>query len=103
MFFCGSTGIGWAFWSIAEPLSHYTSPTFGIELGIMDAIYFSIRTYYLHWGITQWLCFAAVGLGIAYFQFRKGKKAQLSNLLTPLVGEKESTNGLASSLMDFPL
>lgn len=88
MLFCGSTGIGLVFWSIAEPLSHYAAPPSGIEAGTMDAIDFSIRTCYLHWGITQWVCFAVVGLGIAYFQFRKGKNAQLSNLLTPLVGNK---------------
>ena len=71
----------------------------GIEPGTMDAIDFSIRTCYLHWGITQWVCFAVVGLGIAYFQFRKGKNAQLSNLLTPLVGEKR-TNGWFGHFID---
>ena len=99
MLFCGSTGIGLVFWSIAEPLSHYAAPPSGIEPGTMDAIDFSIRTCYLHWGITQWVCFAVVGLGIAYFQFRKGKNAQLSNLLTPLVGEKR-TNGWFGKFID---
>lgn len=99
MLFCGSTGIGLVFWSIAEPLSHYAAPPFGIEAGTMQAIDFSIRTCYLHWGITQWVCFAVVGLGIAYFQFRKGKNAQLSNLLTPLVGEKR-TDGWFGRFID---
>ena len=99
MLFCGSTGIGLVFWSIAEPLSHYVAPPSGIEPGTMDAIDFSIRTCYLHWGVTQWVCFAVVGLGIAYFQFRKGKNAQLSNLLTPLVGEKR-TNGWFGKFID---
>ena len=99
MLFCGSTGIGLVFWSIAEPLSHYAAPPVGIEPGTMEAIDFSVRTCYLHWGITQWVCFAVVGLGIAYFQFRKGKNAQLSNLLTPLVGE-ERTNGWFGRFID---
>lgn len=99
MLFCGSTGIGLVFWSIAEPLSHYAVPPANIEPGTMDAIDFCIRTCYLHWGITQWVCFAVVGLGIAYFQFRKGKNAQLSNLLTPLVGEKR-TNGWFGRFID---
>lgn len=99
MLFCGSTGIGLVFWSIAEPLSHYATPPLGIVPGTMDAIDFSIRTCYLHWGITQWVCFAVVGLGIAYFQFRKGKNAQLSNLLTPFVGEKR-TNGWFGKFVD---
>lgn len=99
MLFCGSTGIGLVFWSIAEPLSHYAAPPMGIEPGTMEAIDFSVRTCYLHWGITQWVCFAVVGLGIAYFQFRKGKNAQLSNLLSPLVGDK-MTNGWFGRFID---
>lgn len=88
MLFCGGTGIGLVFWSIAEPLSHYASPPEGVKAGTLDAINFSVRTCFLHWGITQWVCFAFLGLGIAYFQFRKGKNAQISNLLEPLLGEK---------------
>lgn len=99
MLFCGSTGIGLVFWSIAEPLSHYAAPPVGIEPGTMEAIDFSIRTCYLHWGLTQWVCFAVVGLGIAYFQFRKGKNAQLSNLMTPFVGEKR-TSGWFGKFID---
>lgn len=99
MLFCGATGIGLVFWSIAEPLSHYSVPPVGVEPGTIEAIDFSVRTCYLHWGITQWACFAIVGLGVAYFQFRKGKNAQLSNLLTPLVGEK-MTQGWFGKFID---
>ena len=88
MLFCGGTGIGLVFWSIAEPLSHYIAPPEGIVAGTKEAAEFSIRTVFLHWGITQWACFAVVGLGIAYFQFRRKKNAQISNLLAPLVGER---------------
>ena len=88
MLFCGATGIGLVFWSVAEPLSHYVTPPSGIDAGTIDAMQFSIRTCFLHWGITQFSCFAIVGLGLAYFQFRKGKSALISNLLEPLVGEK---------------
>lgn len=88
MLFCGATGIGLVFWSIAEPLSHYVSPPPGIEPGTVNAAEFSIRTCFLHWGITQFACFAIVGLGLAYFQFRKEKSLLISNLLEPLVGEK---------------
>lgn len=87
MLFCGATGIGLVFWSIAEPLSHYVSPPEGIEGGTIEAAKFSVRTCFLHWGITQFACFAIVGLGLAYFQFRKGRNALISNLLEPLVGE----------------
>lgn len=99
MLFCGSTGIGLVFWSIAEPLSHYAAPPAGIEVGTMEAIDFSVRTCYLHWGLTQWACFAIVGLGIAFFHFRKGTNLQISNLLTPFVGQK-LTDGWFGKLID---
>lgn len=99
MLFCGGTGIGLVFWSIAEPLSHYVEPPESIIAGTVEAANFSIRTCFLHWGITQWVCFALVALGIAYFQFRKGKNAQISNLLSPLVGEK-LTNGWFGKAID---
>lgn len=100
MLFCGGTGIGLVFWSIAEPLSHYVSPPEGIASGTMEAVNFSIRTCFLHWGITQWMCFALVGLGIAYYMYRKKKNAQISNLLSPLVGEK-IINGWGGKIIDI--
>lgn len=101
MLFCGGTGIGLVFWSIAEPLSHYASPPEGIIAGTVEAANFSVRNTFLHWGITQWACFALVGLGIAYMQFRKGKSAQISNLLEPLVGEKLSKGFLGKTIDIF--
>ena len=101
MLFCGGTGIGLVFWSIAEPLSHYAEPPEGVMAGTIESANFSIRTCFLHWGITQWVCFALVALGIAYFQFRKGKNAQISNLLTPLVGEKLTSGWFGKSIDIF--
>ncbi|MBS5111149.1 MAG: BCCT family transporter [Coprobacillus cateniformis] len=100
MLFCGATGIGLVFWSIAEPLSHYVNPPQGIEAGTVSAAEFSIRTCFLHWGITQFACFAIVGLGLAYFMFRKGKTALISNILEPLIGEK-AVNGLIGKIIDI--
>lgn len=99
MLFCGGTGIGLVFWSIAEPLSHYADPPEGIAAGSIEAVNFAIRTCFLHWGITQWVCFAWVALGIAFFQFRKGNNALISNLLSPLVGEK-LTQGWLGKIVD---
>lgn len=101
MLFCGATGIGLVFWSIAEPLSHYVLPPEGIEGGTVEAAEFSIRTCFLHWGITQFACFAIVGLGLAYFQFRKGKSALISNLLEPLLGEKLTKGFLGKTIDTF--
>ncbi len=101
MLFCGGTGIGLVFWSIAEPLSHYANPPEGVTAGTVEAANFSIRTCFLHWGVTQWVCFAIVGLGIAYFMFRKGKNAQISNLISPLVGEKLTNRWFGKAVDTF--
>ena len=101
MLFCGGTGIGLVFWSIAEPLSHYASPPQGIVAGTVDAANFSIRTCFLHWGITQWMCFAIVGLCLAYVMFRKEEKAQISNLLTPIWGKKITEGWLGNTIDIF--
>ena len=99
MLFCGGTGIGLVFWSIAEPLSHYADPPEGITAGSIEAINFAVRTCFLHWGSTKWVCFALVALGIAFFQFKKGKNALISNLLSPLLGEK-LTQGWFGKIVD---
>ena len=103
MLFCGGTGIGLVFWSIAEPLSHYVSPPEGITAGTREAAEFSIRTVFLHWGVTQWACFAVVGLGIAYFQFRRNRNAQISNLLSPLVGERATVGAFGKAIDIFSI
>lgn len=100
MLFCGGTGIGLVFWSIAEPLSHYVSPPSNIIPATAEAADFSIRNCFLHWGITQWSCFAVVGLGIAFFRFRRKQSGLISNLLTPLVGSK-ATNGVFGMTIDI--
>lgn len=99
MLFCGGTGIGLVFWSIAEPISHYVSPPEGIEAGTAQAADFSMRTCFLHWGVTQWVCFAVVGLAMAYFQFRKRKKALISDMLSPVLGDR-SSNSVLGKIID---
>ena len=100
MLFCGGTGIGLVFWSIAEPLSHYAEPPEGIAPGTIEAANFAVRTCFLHWGITQWMCFALVALGISFFMYRKEKNAQISNLMSPIVGEK-LTQGWFGKVIDI--
>lgn len=88
MLFCAGTGIGLVFWSIAEPLTHFSAPPYGIEPGSEAAADFAIRTSFLHWGFLPWACFGLVGLGLAYFQFAKKKNGLMSSLFIPLFGEK---------------
>jgi len=100
MLFCAGTGIGLVFWSVAEPITHYTTPPAGIVPGTVEAARFAIRTCYLHWGILPWACFAVVGLGIAYFQFNRRRNGLISNLLLPILGER-MVSGTVGHLIDI--
>ena len=99
LFGCGM-GIGLVFYGVAEPISHYVSPTAGIDPMTDAAANFAMRASYIHWGIHPWSCFVIVGLALAYFQFRKGKPGLISSTLIPLLGE-EKTKGFWGKLCDM--
>lgn len=86
MLFAAGMGIGLVFWGIAEPLSHYVSPMNGITPFSEHAKVFSMRSSFMHWGLHPWACYAIMGLGLAYIQFRKKQPALVSNLFKPLLG-----------------
>ena len=103
MLFCAGTGIGLVFWSIAEPLTHYTNPPYGIVAGTEEAANFSIRTCFLHWGFLPWACFALVGLAIAYFQFNRKKNGLMSNILIPVFGEQKINGPIGKTIDVFSI
>lgn len=88
MLFCAGMGIGLVFWGVSEPLAHFVSPAAGIKPGSEEAAVFAIRSSFMHWGIHPWTAYAVIGLGLAYFQFRKNKPGLISSLFIPLLGDK---------------
>ena len=100
MLFGAGMGIGLVFWGVAEPLSHYAAPMKGIEPQTEEAARFAIRSCFMHWGLHPWACYAVMGLGLAYFQFRKNSSALASSLLKPLFGEKRAA-GLPGKTVDI--
>lgn len=100
MLFGAGMGIGLVFWGVAEPLSHYAAPMKGIEPQTEEAARFAIRSCFMHWGLHPWACYAVMGLGLAYFQFRKKTSTLASNLLKPLFGEKRA-KGIPGKSVDI--
>ena len=100
MLFGAGMGIGLVFWGVAEPLSHYVNPMAGIEAQSTDAIHFSIRSCFMHWGLHPWACYAVMGLGLAYFQFHKKETVLVSNIFIPLIGKKNA-NGTPGKIIDI--
>ncbi|MCY6957162.1 BCCT family transporter [Clostridium brassicae] len=99
MLFCAGMGMGLVFWSISEPLMHYTNPLKGQPF-TEEAKRFALGKSFLHWGTAAWACYAILALILAYMQFRKGKPALMSSALIPLIGEKRA-KGWLGNLIDI--
>lgn len=100
MLFGAGMGIGLVFYGIAEPISHYVSPIAGIAPASEESARFAMRASFVHWGVHPWAGYSIVGLGLAYFQFRKNKPGLISSLFIPLLGEKR-TNGPIGKAIDI--
>ena len=100
MLFAAGMGIGLVFWGVAEPLSHYVNPMKGIEPQTAEAASFSIRSCIMHYGLQPWACYALMGLGLAYFQFRKKEPALVSNLFGTILSDKHK-KGIPGKTIDI--
>lgn len=100
MLFSTGMGVGLIFWGAAEPMSHFVNPIEGIEPGSQAAKQFAFRTSFLHWGITPWANYIILSLGLAYMQFRKGKKGLISSIFIPLFGD-DFNDRLGGKIIDI--
>lgn len=98
MLFAAGMGIGLVFWSVAEPMSHYITPPYG-EGGTAESAVLAMQYSFMHWGLHPWACYIVIGLPLAYFQFRKGTPALLSQCVAPIIGEKRAC-GVLGSIID---
>ncbi len=87
MLFSGGMGIGLIFWSVAEPMWHYAGNPFATGL-TDEAATTAMRITLFHWGLHPWAIFTIVGLGLAYFAYRKGLPLSMRSILYPLIGER---------------
>ncbi|MFS0824784.1 BCCT family transporter [Bacillus sp. 1P02SD] len=87
MLFSTGMGVGLVFWSIAEPVMHYMNNPF-TEPGSDESAEFALQNTFFHWGIHPWAIFGLVGLGMAYFQFRKKLPALVSSIFYPILGDR---------------
>ncbi|ADG83778.1 glycine betaine uptake BCCT transporter [Thermincola potens] len=87
MLFSAGMGIGLVFWSVAEPLSHYSKPPFGKPFSD-EAIEIAMRYTFFHWGIHPWAIYGIVGLALAYFSFKKDLPMLISSTFQPILGDR---------------
>lgn len=100
MLFGAGMGIGLVFYGVAEPMAHFVAPIESIKAGSAEAANFAMRASFMHWGIHPWANYSIIGLGLAYFQFRKNKPGLISTLFIPLLGE-EKVNGPIGKTIDI--
>ena len=86
MLFSAGMGIGLVFFGVAEPMYHYASAPAGVDPGQVAAR--AVPVTYFHWGLHAWAIYVVMGLGIAYFSFRKGLPLAIRSCLHPLLGER---------------
>ncbi|MBD1382704.1 BCCT family transporter [Bacillus sp. IB182487] len=98
MLYSAGIAISILFWGVAEPVYTYTSPPFG-QGGTAEAAETAMKYAFFHWGFHLWGTYAAVGLILAYFQYRKNRPALLSSTLYPLIGER--VNGPIGKTIDI--
>lgn len=97
LFGCGM-GVGLVFWGVAEPISFYVSPAAGVAPETPEAANFALKAAFMHWGVSPWANYAIMGLGLAYFGFRKKQNAMISTTLVPLIGDR--AKGMLGTIVD---
>ncbi len=97
MLFSAGMGIGLLFWSVAEPIYHYSGPPVGEGETAAAARQAMVITYF-HWGLHAWGIYAVVALALAFFSFNGGLPLTIRSAFYPLFGR--AVNGLVGNLID---
>ncbi len=87
MLFGAGMGIGIVYWSVAEPVTHYTTPPYG-EPFTIDAANTAMKYTFFHWGLDPWAIYTVIGLALAFFQYNKRLPAAISSAFYPVLGDK---------------
>jgi choline/glycine/proline betaine transport protein len=90
MLISAGMGIGLMFWSVAEPILHYItpSPMFDVVPKTALAAQIALGQTYFHWGIHPWGIYALVGLSLAFFTYNRGLPLTIRSIFHPLLGER---------------
>ncbi|MCP3740716.1 glycine betaine uptake BCCT transporter [Rossellomorea sp. BNER] len=87
MLFSAGMGIGIVYWSVAEPVTHYTTPPYG-EAYTNEAANTAMKYTFFHWGLDPWAIYTVIGLALAFFQYNKRLPAAISSAFHPILGDR---------------
>ncbi|PKM51402.1 MAG: glycine/betaine ABC transporter [Firmicutes bacterium HGW-Firmicutes-7] len=91
MLLSAGMGIGLLFWSVAEPITHLSTPSpmfAGVTPNSPGAAQAAMATTFFHWGIHPWAIYSIVGLGLAFFSFNRGLPLTIRSIFYPIIGNK---------------
>lgn len=88
MLFSAGMGIGLVFWGVAEPLSHFVSPSLGVPAQSAASARMAMHASFFHWGLHPWAIYCVMGLALAYFKFNRGAPGLISAVFRPLLGAR---------------
>lgn len=90
MLISAGMGIGLMFWSVAEPVFHYMtpSPMFDVAAETAQSAQVALGLTYYHWGIHPWGIYALVGLSLAFFAYNRGLPLTIRSIFYPLLGDR---------------
>ena len=100
MLFSAGMGIGLVFWSVAEPIFHYGSPSVSdIEASTKAAARMAQTTTFFHWGLHAWGIYALMGLSLAFCAYNRGLPLTIRSTLEPILGKY--TDGPLGNCVDI--
>lgn len=91
MLLSAGMGIGLMFWSVGEPMYHYSSPSplfNGIDPLTPEAAQAAMGVTYFHWGLHPWAIYAIVALGLAFFAYNRGLPLTIRSIFYPILGNR---------------
>ncbi|MFO7776022.1 MAG: BCCT family transporter [Candidatus Hydrogenedentota bacterium] len=99
MLFAAGMGIGLLFYSVAEPLTHFTDPPTGAGRLDGEGAQRAFHLTYFHWGVHPWAIYSLFGATVAYVGFRRGQPLTYRTAFYPLLGER--VHGAYGSVLDI--
>jgi choline/glycine/proline betaine transport protein len=99
MLFSAGMGIGLLYWGVAEPISYYATDPPIAEPGSVGAAEDAMIYTFHHWGFSPWAIYAVIGLGLAYFGYRRDQPLAIRSLFRPLLGDR--VEGPIGNLVDI--
>jgi choline/glycine/proline betaine transport protein len=88
MLFSAGMGIGLMFWSVAEPMHHFSDPPEILASGSPEAAREAMLITFYHWGFHAWGIYALVGCAIAYFAYNRDLPLTIRSTFHPILGER---------------